>query len=120
MIPNSNITNIDGYSITNHVCGERTVAFQYGFGNPIVNNFTTTTTTTTIELKGDCMAAFLMYLLYSYTHLLSIVFYMSVKIRSQGKYLFQVIVLLSESLFKSLIINPTHGGAYRSCDYSSV
>ena len=117
MIPNSNITNIDGYSITNHVCGERTVAFQYGFGNPIVNNFTTTTT---IELKGDCMAAFLMYLLYSYTHLLSIVFYMSVNIRSQGKYLFQVIVLLSESLFKSLIINPTHGGAYRSCDYSSV
>ena len=49
MIPNSNITNIDGYSITNHVCGERTVAFQYGFGNPIVNNFTTTTTTTTMS-----------------------------------------------------------------------
>ena len=119
MKPNPNITNIDGYSIANHVCGERTVAFHYGFGNPIVNNFTTTTTTT-IELKGDCMAAFLMYLLYSYTHLLSIVFYMSVKIRSQGKYLFQVIVLLSESLFKSLIINPTHGGAYRSCDYNSV
>ena len=118
MIPNTNITNIDGYSITNHVCGERTVAFRYGFRNPIVNNFTTTTTT--IELKGNCMAAFLMYLLYSYTHLLSIVFYMSVNIRSQGKYLFQVIVLLSESLFKSLIINPTHGGAYRSCNYSSV